>query len=451
MAIELSNTFLQERSLQEVLANTVNECLIANTNSDLPESIFYEVFQIRTDFAFVLLQKLVGAKSTHPDMKKVLFTAWDTIKTSQINIELALVGNDAEYYRSLLRVVLLSLRVHADERREHLSGSFNRSLSKPKNGTMPSLELQLVVLDIIDVIVARGFRALAAAVHESRTDSSPEDIALVTAILQTSLHIPEIDVLHLQICTKFAEADTARVAATLFSWSDGLAINGDPIYGELAMLFLMELSSIRLMAEQLAVDGILSQLLNSKLVASIRRGVGPFSRTPRVYSIWVRGILRLCLNLLLAVGPPTAPEVSEFLNQFEAQLALASANFDNKPTSSDPSPNNTAGYITLSTASEAHALALIHRILEGFRAAGASTGVLTSEILSLQWDATTVREDIEYWLESRNGLRQRILPINELEEELTREKPRRKDRASENRFEEELVDELTNVVTLLNG
>jgi nuclear pore complex protein Nup188 len=297
------------------------------------------------------------------------------------------------------------------------------------------------------------------------------------------LRIPAVETVHLRICEQFVDRETPRAATTLFSWSDQLTIDGDPIYGELAILFLVKLSSIPSVAEQLALDGVLSQLSNANLTSLIRSGARPLDSNPRLYQIWARGFLPLSLNLLRAVGPLIAPEVSQFLSQFRTQLELASNNFDNKPAALVSSANAAAAahgghFFTLSMAFEAHSLALITYILDRFRSAGASTGVVPHEIAPLEWDAAGVKEDIEYWLARRGALRERLLPFDAVEEQMAREPANQSGKGvggaaagdagasifgadaggsggagshgSINQFEERFVAELTAVVGLLS-
>ncbi len=395
------------------------------------------------------MQRLAEAQSTVPDMKTVIFTVWDTIQQSDVNFELALAGGDVDYYRPLLKILFLSLRPLLDNTQFRAS-----RLNQSQGGNPPFMELQPVIVKILDIIVARGFRHLTVAVHDNTAQSSPEDIALVTAILQTTLRIPGVqEILQQQICNRFAEHETARVATTLFSWADQLVIDGDLIYGELAILFLVELSCMPWMAEQLAVEGVLSQLSNANLTSIIRRGIRPLDRPPRLYTIWTRGFLPLCLNLLQAVGAPISPEVSTFLSQFDAQLSLASNSFDNQPIVSGAGRvMESKDFFTMSQAAEVHSLSMIWRIIEFFRQMGASTGYLATEILPLPeaWDPRGLKEDVEYWLARRSALRERLLPIGPVEEE-SRSRPVGKGGGVEDRFEERFVGELTAVVRLLSA
>ena len=473
--------------MQQAVAKVVRGCLESNQNKNLPEDMFNGLLQIRGDLAFVLMQTLAEVGSSVPEMKPILFTAWATIRHSDVNFELALASGDVEYYRSLLKILFLSLRPLLTQPVPVVSQSGRQR----QRQAPPSLsDLQPVIMEILDLVVARGFRHLTVAVHENAHRSSPEDIVLVTAILQTSLRIPGVEeTMQGSICSRFTDEETARVAMTLFSWADQLAIDGDPIYGELAILFLVELSCMPLMAEQLALEGVLSQISNANLTDLLRRGVSPLDRrASRLYTIWTRGFVPLCLNMLQAIGPPIAPEVSAFLGQFEQQLAMASANFDTQPllpvsTSSSSSsllsttsvrrPENplySQRLFTLAMVTEAHSLALIYRIIHTFRLAGPATGLVSSELpgdLLPGYDVVAVADDITYWLTRRAALRDRLMPIGPLEEEMARQRPSMGQSSAnkdisfigggahavtstyDDRFEEKVVTELAAVVNLL--
>ncbi|KAI9823239.1 MAG: hypothetical protein M1819_001374 [Sarea resinae] len=466
LAMELSSILSSEIKLQKSMAKVVGDCLKSNSETNLPETIFGRLVQLRADFAFVLMQRLVEVNSRVPEVQAILAIAWNTIRISNTSLELSLTSGDAEYTRTLLKILFLALCPHLPDTTSQSSRRESVASISPGAKTA-SPETVRTVVEILRVVVGNGFRSLSNILHDDPKQSSPADFALITAILQTALRIPGVQKLHNQIVANFCDCQVARYATTLFSWSDQLCIDNDPIYGELSILFLFELSSIPTMAEQLAVEGVLAHLSSANLMNYFRRsttGIGPFdpnnnnSNRPRLYAIWTRGILPLCLNLLTAVGGPLAAEIATFLNQFPTQLARAANAFDTKPvpTAADP----TAGCITLGMASEVHSLALISVILDTFRAAGAAAAVVASDIAELKWDRAQVKDDIEGWLEGRRGLRDRIVATNEREVELARQKPSTGSTSAsataavataENRLEERVVAELDSALGCLSG
>lgn len=276
-----------------------------------------------------------------------------------------------------------------------------------------------LLLEILTDVVAKGFRSLANQLHTDPSTVSPSDFALLTAILQRIIAIPEMSKWQSQAALLFADNGTIRYATSLFSWSDRLTITHhgipDPVYGELALLFLLSLSAIPALAETMAVDGVLSQLNTANLMNYYRRsnGMGPFDSPARLHSIWTKGILPLCLNILLSVGAPIAAEISSFLNQFPEQLSRASSAIN-----ASPSSRSAETKITLSVASETHSLALISAILEDVRKQGPKLGIQSNDVALLDWDKENVKEDIESWLSRKSALRERIIAVDEREVEL---------------------------------
>src|SRR5436190_5911890 len=211
-----------------------------------------------------------------------------------------------------------------------------------------------------------------------------------------------------------------------------------------------------MMAEQMAVEGVLMKLSTYKLTDILRQpqGCGPFDPIPRLFSIWQAGILPLCLNLLYHVGR-AAPEVAAFLNQFEGQLQRASGAFSSSHPAAVPSPF-AAGHsltpsqplkrISLSMASEASSLALVSMILQKFRDAGPSAGVDVQHVQRLKWDKEQVKDDIEELLEKRTLLRARITATSEKELLMARQEPVHRSGGSENLLEEKIVKELETTV-----
>ncbi|KAF2816899.1 uncharacterized protein BDZ99DRAFT_492828 [Mytilinidion resinicola] len=451
LASELSNFVTKDKRLERTLITVARDCLEANADSCIPEQLFGRLMTLRVEFAFVLIQKLANAKIQDEAAKKLFITVWKAVIAMRPNFETALVDKQSDYYRSLLKVLFLSLRfllpTSASPEIPDLRKSMARTGTRHHNALVNDVPQTL--LEILAESVAKGFHGLANQLHEDKDSCSPSDFVLLTGLLQTILGLPEMRLHQSEAALLFQNHNTSRYATSLFSWSDQLAKDRDPIYGELSILFLLELSSMPIMAENLAVDGVLSRLNAANIINYYRRphGMGPFDDPPRLFSIWTRGILPLCLNLLDAVGAPIAAEVATFLNQFPTQLARASAclNSRNAPTAANPN----AGRITLGMASEAHSLALITLVLDQLRESAATVGIIASDVPELEWDKAIVKEDIEEWMAGRRGLRDRIAPTNEREVALAGIRSQRE--GAENVLEERVVAEFEAAVECLGG
>lgn len=428
LALELSHVVGKDERLVKTLNGVITKCMDANAQSSLPEALFGQLVVVRADLAFALLKKLVEAKVQTAETRQLLTPIWNAIRASTADFDNAFSSDSVEYYRSLLRILYLSLHFHlVDESDQSEETAFRSSF----RGTMPASHntyaepISTQLLEILSDTVAKGFRSLATQLHADPASVSPSDFALLTALLQRIIAIPEMSKWQTQAALLFANSSTIRYATSLFSWSDRLTIPNagipDPIYGELSLLFLLSLSSIPALAETMAVEGILSQLNTANLMNYFRRptGMGPFDSPPRLYSIWTKGLLPLCLNLLLSIGPPIAVEISSFLNQFPEQLLRASHALTSNPSSR---ASSAGPKITLAVASETHSLALIAAIVENVRRQGPKLGIQANDVALLDWDKDNVKEDVESWLSRKGALRERIVPIDEREAEMAARK-----------------------------
>lgn len=450
MAVELSKSLKNDAGYQKTMAEVAMDCLRTNARNTLPQMIFERLAQSRSDLAFALLQCLVEVQSSQPVIKSILFTAWDAMRAHGTDLATVLNGDGASYCRTLLRILCLSIQVHTSSRAvPDLADRRGSQTDDPPPKPSAANATLKTVLEITKVVVAQGFRSITTLLHDCPHRVVPSDFALLAAILRNSLQIPGLERHTTAVLSTLADGQTSRYASTLLSWSDQLTTNRDPIYGELSINFLLEMSSMPTLAESLAVEGILSHMSDTNLIKFLRtsKGIGPFDQPFRMYSIWVRGILPLLLNLLHAVGASMAAEVANYLKQFQGQIARASTGF-----TFYSAVNGTEGYVTLSMVSEAQTLAVITGILDTYREAGPSAGVVSSEIAETEWDRVRIREDVESWLQRRNILRERIVPVGEREEGWLRMKPAGDGKKGVvNRLEEKMVEEMGLLLMLLGG
>ena len=417
LALELSHCATKDPRITSCLIDVVHGCMKANADLSLPENLFGQLMVLRADLAFALLKRLVEEKVHSADARLLLGPVWIAIRAAVSDFDDVFSSDLVDYYRSLLRILYLTLHFYiispsdaADPKESAFRSSFRGTIIQSKNNAEPPLNVSLQLLEILSDTVAKGFRSLATQLHADPASASPSDFALLTALLQRIISLPEMTTSQNQIALLFANSNTLRYATSLFSWSDrilldtsGSGVQDDPLYGELALLFLVTLSSIKQLAETMAVESVLSHIASANLMNYFRRpsGMGPADKPYRLHSLWTKGILPLCLNLLLAVGAPIAAEISAFLNGFQAQLRRSGEAFNARA----------AHRITYNLAAETHSLALIDRIVEETRAAGAAWGVQPGEVQSLEWDRENVKEDLEGWVGRPGmvGLRERVV------------------------------------------
>lgn len=392
------------------MLQVAQQCLTANLSSQGPENIFIRIVEARANLSLTLVQRLVGSSPSTGDVNQVLGTIFAVIN----NFEEPFAPGSISYYRTLLKTLYVTVRAYTlDSTKAAAEGRGSTSVSVAQT-----------ILSILDRVVAKGFRQLVSLIHDPEASVSPEDLALLTAILQACLALPNMDQCQTQIHNIMASHDVTQVATSLFSWADKLTDNGDPIYGELSLLFLLELSTLPRLAEQLACDGLLGNLTSANLAGYMRRAnISPFAAdspgAQRCYSIWAKGLLPLLLNLLTALGSTVAPEVAYVLNQFPHLVRSSVERFEAPSASRTTATGAGAGrrgrpaphHVTLLAVSEIHSLALLNKVLAAFRANN------NRDIAEVAWDAGALLENVEFWLAGRKLLRERLLPLGPREAE----------------------------------
>lgn len=396
--LELSICLPTNDTIAKQMLQVAQQCLNANQAIPGPESIFLKVVDARANLALVLIQRLEQSALPVSDIDQLLTTMVGTIN----GVEDAFSNDTVPYYRKLLKGLFVILRAYRKAKLASEDGV---------GGT--SVMVMQTVLNILDRIVGRGFRLLVSLIHDDQSTVFPEDLALLTAILQACLGLPGIEQSQTQILNIMASHNSFYAATSLFSWADKLAEQGDPVYGELSILYLLELSALPLLAEQMACDGILSNLLTANLCKYMLKAnnISPYAEVPvaqRCYGIWAKGFLPLMLNLLTALGATIAPEIAYVLNQFKNLLSLSVDRFE-APGASRTQSRSTPQYLTLSAASEIHTLALLSRILAALRMNN------NRDIVEVEWDATGLLENVEFWLSSEKLLKERLMPLGQRE------------------------------------
>ncbi|KAF7538429.1 hypothetical protein G7Z17_g12639 [Cylindrodendrum hubeiense] len=401
LLVELSTCLPDNDIVAKQMLQVSQQCLNANQGIPGPESIFLKLVDARANLALVLVQRSVKSSAPVKDINRLLSTLIGTMN----GVEEPFGQESISYYRTLLKSLFVTLRAY----RVH----GNRATPGSQDGMQgTSVTVVQTVLNILDRVVGRGFRALVSLIHDNEATVSPEDLALLTAILQACLSVPGLDQSQTQVLNIMAEHQVMNAATSLFSWADRLADQGDPIYGELSILFLLELSTLPLVAEQMACDGILSNILSANLTKfMLKSNISPYSDAPvaqRCYGIWAKGLLPLMLNLLTALGATVAPEISYVLNQFPHLLESSVDRFE-APGASRTQSRSSPHYLTLLAISEVHSLALLTRVIEALRVNN------NRDIPAVEWDAASLLENVDFWLSTKKLLKERLMPLGQRE------------------------------------
>ncbi|KAI2469022.1 nucleoporin subcomplex protein binding to Pom34-domain-containing protein [Annulohypoxylon bovei var. microspora] len=436
LLLELSTCLPSNDTLKKHSLQVAQQCLEANEDTQSHDQVFERLAESRVNLALMLVQRVVDSAPSPGDIAQLLTALWATVSSVQDPYS----KENISLHRTLLKLLYVTLR--AQVRSLASVGS-----DKPGHG-LSAAAVSQTVLSILDIVVAKGFRTLVSLVHDSQPSILPSDIALINAIMQACFCLPGMDQNQTQILNILATHDAVQAAVSLYSWADKLADQGDPIYGELSLLFLLELSTMPLVAEQLACDGLLNHITSASLATYLRRSnVKPFADSiglQRCYSIWAKGIVPLLLNILTALGTTIAPEVAYVLNQFPNLMQSSVDRFE-PPDDSRRRDRNDRDYITLLSVSEIHSLALMTRVLAALRANNAR------DVPAVEWDSAGLMESVEFWIDRRKLLRERLVTLGPREAEWRSMPPsdRNRTKGLENKLEEKVMEQLELVRTVL--
>ncbi|KAI3337589.1 nucleoporin subcomplex protein binding to Pom34-domain-containing protein [Xylariaceae sp. AK1471] len=442
LLLELSTCLPDNDTLKKQTLQVARQCLEANQETQSHDQVFERLAESRVNLALMLVQRVVNSSPSAGDVAQLLNALWATVSSYQEPY----TPQNISIYRTLLRLLYVTLRALV---RSYGQMDFNASVRDSQGNSISPATVSQTVLGILDMVVAKGFRTIVSLIHDSDTPVSTNDVIIINAILQACLCIPGMDQSQTQILNIMAAHDSVQAAVSLYSWSDKLAEQGDPIYGELALLFLLELSALPLVAEQLACDGLLDHITSASLATYLRRpGVSPFADSvgpQRCYSIWAKGIVPILLNILSALGATIAPEVAYVLNQFPNLMQSSIDRFE-APSDNQRRGGRDRAFITPLSVSEIHSLALITQVLGALRTNNAR------DIPAVEWDSAALLENVDWWIDHRKVLRDRLVALGPREAEWKSMPASDADkrRGSESRLEAKVVDQLEFVRIVLN-
>lgn len=449
--IEHAAFFGQDHEVQKMMAIVVQNLLTANTSSPPAEQIFEMLFQTRAEFALVLIRKLAQIRARGSGFTGLLSAAWNTVRFRNASYEFAINNDDLVYFRTTVTILLLAMQFHTDRRSQN-----DEKLALVSTQRHPTSS---VVLEVASVIVADGMKSVVSSIHDQATNSQgissnssivdAKDVSLILTVLQTMLRFHTLPQIISQLGSGFASSSIVQSCLLLYSWSHTLTapeLNNEPMYADLSLRFLVSLSSLPQVAEELAVEGVLSRISTARVTQLLRTtqgGASQFDKRPFVTSlwgVWSTGILPLCLNLLHSVGRAMAGEIATFLNQFPSQLSKAAKAFSYHSTVGEP--------LTLALANEGAVLALISRVLTNYRMAGASAGVDAYDVPALEGyddQRSAMVEDIK---EIVVGGKLKVKVTAASEKEAAWQKT--KDGKGGDKLEQAIAADLANVMTCLS-
>jgi nuclear pore complex protein Nup188 len=307
-SLVVNRSKVRDKGTLEMLRIVAGTAVETNVSDDLSVPIFRIVIKARMDLAFFILYHV--SKASIPVGDVDLLTTTVKVLTDP-NIQFLTFaedrsgGSDTRLYKQLLKIINLQL----DDFAKDDEGDFH---------------LVQALHSILDVVVIRGMRAVASAMQTNPSAGGVEDVVQITTILRKCLKIEGVTSIYPNLVQQMGDSGCDHAVLSLFSNSLELCISeGDPIFGELSLIYLLEWLNVDIMADHFAASGLFGVLTESSLARAIQEGTIRPTTDPRVFGIWTKGILSIMLQFLKQLGSRLLPESIVFIELYSRQFDSA--------------------------------------------------------------------------------------------------------------------------------
>lgn len=186
------------------------------------------------------------------------------------------------------------------------------------------------VLGIFSTVIIDGMTAAAGAALNNPREGSDADIVIIISIFRKCLAVDGVSSMYDKIASLVQSSECIKSVMTLYSYSHALLNSSDDaVYGELALGYLLEALCIDGVANQLVSNGLFDLLMESPISRKIQQGGIKPTSSPKLYALWVKGILPLLLALLQKNGSGVVSGTAAVLDFFAEQTAFAIAAWRN--------------------------------------------------------------------------------------------------------------------------
>jgi nuclear pore complex protein Nup188 len=235
------------------------------------------------------------------EIKSILRLAFNALVAPELSFFDGLSDGKFDIGKPLLRTILTCLN------------KFDRTKDKPSG----------LLLDIFEAVVAKGSANLFNRARMSPDEEGADMVRLTIAIGQEIVDLSAKDSISSDLCNKLMDHNSIEAAVRLYGTGHQALLDEQPIFAELALQFMVTLSSAPRVPEQLAVAGMLAYIMESP-ISSILQSTD--IRAPQnliLHRIWTRGVLPIIFCLLQSLGLRILHDAVAFLRLYEHQIQSA--------------------------------------------------------------------------------------------------------------------------------
>lgn len=281
---------------------------------------FYDdIYKCRVELAFLVI--LTVSKSGVDIDSSVLFTLLTSTSKLLISKEVSLfdglVSLNIEYYKPLLRIMILSLSLIK-------TPDFVTEYS----ATLVDLFRNIICKSIYVLVSSIRNQALSVANNEFGNaplmNKQIDDVLIMLSMVKDFFKLESNDNLDSELAEILIDSGAYRSIAQLYASSHLIKINDDEIFMDYSMLFIYEFVQKKAVAIRLIQDGLFHLLTESPISLIIQKGhITPYSSNKsivRIHKLWVKRILPILLTLSVTFSESIIFELCKFALTFTNQF-----------------------------------------------------------------------------------------------------------------------------------
>lgn len=300
-------------------------CLLAssllkiNFEEGITFDIYDEIYKARIELSFLIV--LTVSKLLKPikdtTLISILTSALKLLELREINLFQGLTSLNVEYYKPLLRILLILISMIKTT--EFVSEYSSTLIEVFRNIICKSIN-----------ILFNSIRNQALSVYNQDFSTSTlinkqiDDILIILSLVQDFFKLNLSSNLDSEISNILISSGAYRAIAQMYTSSHLIKIEKEEIFMEYSISFIYEFIQRKSMAEKLINEGIFNLLTESPIALIIQKGhISPYSNNliiVRLHKLWVKRILPIVLTLSAHFGDHIIFLICKFALTFKKQF-----------------------------------------------------------------------------------------------------------------------------------
>jgi nuclear pore complex protein Nup188 len=300
-------------------------CLLAsslleiNFEQGISHDVYDQLYKARVELSFLIILTVskLGKPVSDSTLILIITSCLKLLELREVNLFQDLTSLNVEYYKPLLRTLLLSISMiktseFVAEYSSTLTDVFQNIICKSINVLFNNIRNQALSVYIQDV----GSLPLI--------NKQVDDILIIFSLVQEFFKLKLSSKLDAEISNILIKSGAYRSIAQMFISSHLIKLENEEIFMDYSLSFICEFVQRKNMAEKLINDGIFQLLTESPVALIIQKGnINPYSNNliiVRLHKLWVKRILPIVLTIIGHFGENITFAICKFALTFKKQF-----------------------------------------------------------------------------------------------------------------------------------